>query len=140
MLADDLPWDPSLSVLVVEDDPDSAQSLASRMRGHGHDVRIAPDGPAALGAADVTWPDAVLLDLAMPGMDCYELAKRLRQRCAGRARPLLVVVSGYPRPGDLPSGPEEGIDYYFLNPADPAVLTDLLWSHGMEKRLATAGG
>jgi hypothetical protein len=65
---------PGLRVLVVEDNADAAERLALVLRTYGDDVRIAADGPAALALAQAEAPDAVLLDLGLPGMDGYEVA------------------------------------------------------------------
>jgi CheY-like chemotaxis protein len=66
-------------VLVVDDNADAADSLAVLLRMRGHDVRIAHDGPAALTLAEEVRPAIVLMDLGLPGMDGYQVARQLRQ-------------------------------------------------------------
>src|SRR6185436_13424361 len=70
----------SLRVLVVEDNVDAADSLSMLLRLYGHDVQVARTGPSALEMASASRPDVVLLDIGLPGMDGYQVAKRLRQR------------------------------------------------------------
>ena len=116
---------PGLRVLVVEDNPDAAESLALVLRAYGDDVRIAADGPAALALAQAEAPDAMLLNLGLPGMDGYEVARRLRQLPLPK-RPLLVAVSGYGGAQDLIRCREAGIDLHFVKPANPAELQAVL--------------
>src|SRR5262249_33438167 len=82
-----------LLVLVVDDSPDCAESLALLLRSWGYEAVVTSDGHAALEAAHGCPPDVVLFDLALPGMDGYQLARRLR-RIAGMERALLVAVTG----------------------------------------------
>ena len=116
---------PGLQVLVVKDNPDAAESLALVLRAYGDDVRIAADGPAALALAQAEAPDAMLLNLGLPGMDGYEVARRLRQLPLPK-RPLLVAVSGYGGAQDLIRCREAGIDLHFVKPADPGELQAVL--------------
>ena len=71
-------------LLVVDDNQDAAVSLAMLLRLQGHEVRVAHDGPAALEMAKAYPPDVVFLDIGMPGMDGYEVARRLRSSPAWR--------------------------------------------------------
>src|SRR4051794_6787387 len=80
-----------LSLLVVDDDADTADSLADLLILHGHDARSATSGADALQLAADEPPDAVVLDLQMPGMDGWDLARRLS---AAAKPPLLIAVSG----------------------------------------------
>src|SRR5688572_7903558 len=82
-----------LHVLVVEDHADSAANMAMLLRLEGHEVWIAADGPAALCAAQAQPPDVVLLDIDLPGMDGYEVARLLRERPAEKA-PFVIAVTG----------------------------------------------
>jgi CheY-like chemotaxis protein len=114
----------SLRVLVVEDYVDAATSTAEMVRLDGHDVRVAPDGPTALAAASAEEPDVVLLDLGLPGMNGFDVARRLAEVC--RRKPFLIAVSGFG--GDEPRqrSAEAGIDLYLLKPADPEQLLRIL--------------
>ncbi|HWE39174.1 MAG TPA: response regulator, partial [Isosphaeraceae bacterium] len=86
----------SCRILIVDDNQDSARTLERLLRISGHEVHTAPDGPAALGLMDSIRPDLVLLDIGLPGMDGYEVARRIRERPDG-ARILLVALTGYGR-------------------------------------------
>ena len=123
---------PRLLVLVVDDSRDCAESLALLVRLWGHEAVAAYDGPAALDVARARTPDVVLLDIAMPKMDGYQLAGRLRQ-VAGLEEALLVAVSGHGSEADVRRCEEAGIDCHFLKPVDPAELEKAL---GKAERLA----
>jgi CheY-like chemotaxis protein len=114
-----------LSVLVVDDNKDGAETLAVLLEAYGYRVRTALDGDAALSLARAVPPDAVILDLGLPGMDGFTLAEAL---CAMLdRRPLLIVVSGFT---DLRAECLAlGMDYYLFKPVDPTHLNDLLSSH-----------
>jgi two-component system OmpR family response regulator len=112
-----------LHILVVEDDPDCARSLALLLERFGHGTSVAPDGPSALAEARVHPPDVVLLDLALPGMDGYEVARRLHQG-EGRKPPFVIALSGFP--DDAARRAEAGIDLHLLKPADPEELAAML--------------
>ena len=129
-----------LRVLVVDDHDDTAVTTALLMRVFGHLVEVASNGPAALEAARLGDPDVVLLDLAMPGMDGLELARRLRD-LAGVKRPLLVAISGYGREVDRQRSAEAGIDLHFVKPVDSALLGKILARfHDIVTSVAEAAG
>jgi two-component system CheB/CheR fusion protein len=109
----------------VEDDPDSAQTLALLLKLWGYEVAVASDGPNALDATPTFQPDVVFLDLALPRMDGYEVARQLR-RLPGMRKALLVAITGYGDEADGRRCKEAGIDCHFLKPAEPAVLRELL--------------
>jgi signal transduction histidine kinase/DNA-binding response OmpR family regulator len=115
----------SLRVLVVEDNLDTAQTMAAVLRLAGHDVRLASNGPAALAAADGFHPHAVFLDLGLPGMDGYEVARRLRAR-AINPRPVLVAVSGYGGEEVRQRSRQAGFDHHLVKPADPGTVRSVL--------------
>jgi PAS domain S-box-containing protein len=119
------PAGPRRRVLIVEDDPDSADSLRLLLRLRGHDVRLARDGHAALAAARSEPPDVVLLDIALPDMDGYEVARRLRADPA-LSHLRLVALSGYARAEDLRRAPGAGFDDYLVKPVAPDVLAALV--------------
>jgi CheY-like chemotaxis protein len=105
-----------LRVLVVDDLPDTVNSLVLLLDYHLFEVRGAPDGPTALALAGVFRPDVVLLDIGMPGMDGYEVARRLKER--GGKVPVVIAVSAYPPEPDQ----MEPIDQYFVKPVEPGLL------------------
>ena len=116
---------PHLLVLVVDDSRDCAESLALLVRLWGHEAVVAYDGPAAFEAARARTPDVVLLDIAMPKMDGYQLAHRLRQM-AGSEEALLVAISGHGGEADVQRCQEAGIDCHFIKPVDPEELKQVL--------------
>jgi two-component system CheB/CheR fusion protein len=114
-----------LRVLVVEDNADCAQALAILLRLGAHQVLIAPDGPAALEAARGFRPDVVLLDIGLPRMDGYEVARRLRA-LEGLERVTLVAVTGYGQDKDRRRARKAGFDHHLVKPVEATVLRDLL--------------
>jgi CheY-like chemotaxis protein len=116
-------------VLVVDDYADNASSLAMLLRLFGHDVDIALDGPAALRAAQAHRPDAVLLDLSMPGMDGLQVARRLRTMFPDRPL-LLIALTAHGLDEDRRLCKEAGFDWHLLKPADPLAIEDLLLEFG----------
>lgn len=114
-----------LRVLVVEDNLDMANALATLLRLHGHDTAVAHDGQAALATARGFQPDVVLLDLGLPGMDGYEVARRLRAELAARP-PLLVAMTGYGQEEDLRRSAAAGCDHHLVKPVQFAEIERLL--------------
>jgi CheY-like chemotaxis protein len=115
-----------LRILITEDNSDAAELLAMMLRIYGHDiVGIAADGATALEMVRTETPDVVLLDLGLPGMDGYELAKRLSNHRPGKT-PLLIAVTGYGRAEDIRRSAEVGIDLHMLKPVDPVQLQTVL--------------
>ena len=118
-----------LRVLVVEDNVDAAESLAALLRLWGHDVRVVHDGLAAVDEARRQHPEVVLLDIGLPGLDGYEVAKRLRQDVELDGA-LLVAMTGYGQPDDRRRSREAGIHHHFVKPVEPLVLRTLLANLG----------
>jgi len=115
-----------LQILVAEDNPDCALSTASLLQLCGHQrVQIASDGPSALTAVETGGIDVVLLDLALPVLDGWEVARRIRAMPLLK-RPLIVAVTGYSRDEDRQRSADAGIDLHLVKPADPQELLDLL--------------
>jgi signal transduction histidine kinase/ActR/RegA family two-component response regulator len=108
-------------VLVVDDNRDSAESLAELLRLAGHEVQTASDGAAALEMVGVYSPEVVLLDLGMPGMSGYEVARRLREHEVSRDA-VLVALTGWGQAEDRRLTKETGFDYHLTKPADLAEL------------------
>jgi CheY-like chemotaxis protein len=106
-----------LHILVVEDDGDTALSTAVLLRLHGLQVTVAHDGPTAVQMVDGNVPDVVLLDLAMPKMDGWEVAKAIRQRATAK-RPFIIAISGYGDQAARQRSSEVGIDLHLLKPVD----------------------
>jgi CheY-like chemotaxis protein len=116
-------------VLVVDDNADSAQSLAALLSIQGHQVRTAVDGAEGLDVAESFRPDVVVLDLGMPGMDGYETARRLRARpWAGSV--LLLALTGWSQDEDRSRSREAGFDEHLVKPVDPERLAHVVQRAG----------
>jgi DNA-binding response OmpR family regulator len=112
-------------VLVVEDDIDSARSLTWILRDMGHDVEYAINGYVAIDIAAALRPQFVFLDLALPGMNGFEVCRRLR-RMPGFESVRIIAVSAYSQEEYRKRSQEAGCDGYIVKPADPRVLEMLL--------------
>ena len=102
-------------VLVVDDNLDAAELLAEVLRASGHVVEVAHDGPTALRVASVFRPESALLDIGLPVMDGYELARRLHSQL-GKVR--LIAVTGYGQPADRARAREAGFSAHLIKPVD----------------------
>jgi len=112
-------------ILIVEDNLDAAESLSLLLDMSGHEVRIAADAPAALRQLDDFAPEIMLVDIGLPGMDGYALARSIRERSAGArtAHALeLYALTGYGRESDRRHALEAGFDGHFTKPVDAAKL------------------
>jgi hypothetical protein len=112
-------------VLVVDDNDDAAESLAMLLRMSGHDVQVAQDGPMALGMAAALRPDIVLLDIGLPGMDGYELARRIRE-LPELGGVQLIAVTGHGQEADRQAATAAGFHSFITKPVDPEELARLL--------------
>jgi PAS domain S-box-containing protein len=115
----------SRRVLVVDDNRDAAEALAMLLELVGHEVHLAHDGPSAVSAADIHRPDVVLLDIGLPGLDGYEVARQLRSRPALRDT-LIVALSGYGQNSDRQRSLDAGCDYHMVKPADATMLEGMI--------------
>jgi CheY-like chemotaxis protein len=122
----------------VDDYPDTRDTLALLLRLWGHDTRVAGDGPEALQLAVAYRPDVVLLDLALPGMDGFEVARQLRLQDSP-SRLFVVSVSGYVRDEDRRHSLEAGCDQHWSKPVDPDALRRLLASWAAQDRAHAPG-
>ena len=112
-------------VLVVDDNVDSADSIAMLLQVSGHEVRVAYSGQDGLDMADKYQPDIVLLDIGLPGMDGYEVARRLRKQPESKEAKL-IAVTGYGQEAYRLQSQEAGFDYHLVKPVDAQKLQDLL--------------
>lgn len=119
------PGDKSKRILVVDDNTDAVESLALLLELEGHDVRTALDGPAALDLASDFQPEAILLDIGLPGMDGYEVARRLRGR-PETSGALIIAITGYGQQEDRALTKAAGFDHHLVKPVDPEELGALL--------------
>ena len=115
----------SLRVLVVEDNVDAGDTLSLLLRLYGQEVQLARSGPTALEIASVFRPDLVLLDIGLPGMDGYQVAKHLRERPEFKDV-MLCALTGYtPSEADRHRQQETGFDHYYVKPVDVTKLLEL---------------
>ncbi len=112
-------------ILVVDDNADAAESMALWLRQRGHEVELAFDGPKALSLAQGYAPDVVMLDLSLPGMDGYQVARLLRQRPTMKTV-MLVALTGSLCDEDQLRWRHSGFDHFFTKPVDPDVLDELI--------------
>ena len=104
-------------VLVVDDNVDTARSLALLLRGSGHAVEVAHDGYAALDAARAFQPDTIVLDLGLPGLDGYKVAEQLRAD-SNFHNTRLIALSGYGQADDRRRSNQVGFDQHLVKPVD----------------------
>ncbi|PYM14890.1 MAG: hypothetical protein DMD81_16630 [Candidatus Rokuibacteriota bacterium] len=115
---------PQPTVLVIEDNDDARMALVALLELDGYLVQPAPDGTAGIEVIRAKNPDAVLIDIGLPGMDGYEVAKRIRTM-PGR-QPFLVALTGYGEAEDRRRALDAGFDAHLVKPVDPAELSALL--------------
>jgi len=111
----------SCRVLIVDDNHDAAMSLATYLEMSGHEVRTAADGGQALDVAERFTPQAVVLDIGLPVLDGYQVAKQLRLAAPTQGA-LLLALTGYGQKEDQVAAREAGFDRHFVKPVDPATL------------------
>jgi signal transduction histidine kinase/CheY-like chemotaxis protein len=116
---------PTRRILVVDDNRDAAESLAALLRLKAQKVEVAHDGPAALEAVKHFEPEIVFLDIGMPGMDGYEVARHLRGRSDLRGV-TLVALTGFGQEEDRARSRAAGFDHHVVKPIDPSALHALL--------------
>lgn len=120
-------------ILVVDDNEDAASMLASGLSAYGHDVRTAPDGPTALNLVDGWTPEVAVLDLGLPVMDGYELARRL----TARFEPVgarLIAVSGYGQEQDRSRSADAGFAAHIVKPIDIEALETVIGAESTRDR------
>ncbi len=122
-----------LRVAVVDDNKDGADSLAILLRLRGHDVQVAHDGLDAVRVADSFRPDAMVLDIGLPGLDGYEVARRIRRQ-PWSARLVIVAVSGWGQDQDKQRSADAGIDCHLVKPVHPADLERILAEYSASSR------
>jgi PAS domain S-box-containing protein len=116
---------PGSKILVVDDNRDTAGTLAGMLGFSGFDVRSVHDGGAALEAARDHRPEAILLDIGLPGMDGYEIAERLRRE-PGLEGATIIAITGYGEEQAFRRSREAGFDHHLVKPVDYETLLDLL--------------
>jgi signal transduction histidine kinase/CheY-like chemotaxis protein len=104
--------------LVVDDNSDAAESTAAYLRLEGHEVKTVNDGKEALASVGVFAPHVIVLDIGLPGLDGYAVARRLRS-AGDTSHTLLIALTGYGQKEDRDRASAAGFDYHFTKPADP---------------------
>ena len=125
-------WQPGNSrtkrrVLIVDDNRDLAATAAALLSASGHDVRTIYDGVSAVATAIEFHPDVVLLDIGLPGMSGYEVARQLRASEQRRSM-LLIALTGYGQDADRQRTREAGFDHHLVKPLEPATLEKIVES------------
>ncbi|HUE89067.1 MAG TPA: response regulator [Vicinamibacterales bacterium] len=125
---------PGQRVLLVDDNIDSSEPLSLLLHAKGHEIRIAVEGEAALVMADEFQPNCVVLDLGLPGMDGYEVARRLRERPYG-AELILVALTGWAGKDVRTKAAEAGFDYHLVKPVNWEELEHIVTAESAQSRL-----
>ncbi|MGH7299366.1 MAG: response regulator, partial [Candidatus Rokuibacteriota bacterium] len=112
-------------ILIVEDSQDSRDMLRYLLEHAGHEVHEAADGPAGVEAVLSVRPDIALVDVGLPGLDGYEVARRVRAAAEGR-EVRLVALTGYGLPEDHRRSQDAGFDAHLVKPVDPARLAAVI--------------
>jgi CheY-like chemotaxis protein len=112
-------------LLVVDDNKDAAESMSMLLEMWGHEVAFAYDGPSALETAEQWQPQAVFLDIGLPGMDGYEVAARLRELPQAKDA-VLIAITGYGQEDDRLRSRRAGIDHHLVKPVAPDALRHLI--------------
>ena len=111
-------------ILVVDDNADAADSLAMLFEARGDQVRTAYDGVEALEAEDVFRPDTILLDIGMPRLSGYDVARRVRELRGGAV--LIVAITGWGQEQDRQRARDAGFDHHFTKPVDIDSLMNIV--------------
>ena len=114
-------------ILIADDNRDSAETLAALLRMEGHEVTSVHDGPVALSVFGELKPDVALLDIGMPGLTGYEVARKMRQ-ATPRASLTLIAITGWGQDIDKERAFAAGFDHHLTKPVDPQRLVELLKS------------
>jgi signal transduction histidine kinase/CheY-like chemotaxis protein len=127
---------PSRRILVADDNVDAAESLALIMRMWNHEIRVAQSGSAALEIALRDRPDVCILDIGMPGMSGYEVARRIRSQPWG-GEVVLFALTGWGQAEDVERAKAAGFNEHMTKPVDIARLAQMLANHGAPANAST---
>jgi PAS domain S-box-containing protein len=122
---------PTAAVLIIEDNSDARQTLRMLLEQDGHRVDEASDGASGLARAEVLRPDILLIDVGLPAMDGYEVARRIRAHRGHE--PILVAITGYGQADDRRRALEAGFDAHLTKPVSPEHLADVLATLARER-------
>jgi len=130
----------SLRVLVVDDHVDGAEMLAAMLGLSGHETKTAHNGPDALAVVRAFRPEIVFLDIGLPGMSGYDVARQIR-RDSALVRSVLVALTGWGSEDDKRRTKEAGFDFHLTKPIESAALDDVLRRYMvLRSEPATRGG
>ena len=118
-------------VLLIEDSAEARETLRMALELAGHVVYDTPDGVRGIELLNIVHPDVGIIDVSLPGMDGYQVARRIREKPQGRGM-LLLALTGDGSPGDPQHSLEHGFDYHLVKPVDPEYLTRLI-SEGVKR-------
>jgi DNA-binding response OmpR family regulator len=117
----------ALRVLVADDDADTVQTLTALLEFEGHVVRAVHTGADVLPAVPSFRPDAIILDISIPGLSGYAVAQAVRHSFTDMRRPLMIAISGmWKQAGDRLVAHQVGFDHYLVKPCDPREVIQLL--------------
>jgi CheY-like chemotaxis protein len=117
----------ALRVLVADDDADTVQTLTALLELEGHIVRAVHSGAEVLPAVPIFRPDAIILDISIPGLSGYAVAQAVRHSFTDLRRPLMIAISGmWKQAGDRLVAQQVGFDHYLVKPCDPREVVRLL--------------
>jgi DNA-binding response OmpR family regulator len=117
----------TLRILIADDDRDTGLTLATILRSEGHEAHIVLRGDEVLEVDRLFRPDALILDISLPGMSGYAVAREIRDRRGPGVGPLLIAVSGkWTKPSEKLLGRMVGFDHYLVKPCDPQEILRLL--------------
>jgi CheY-like chemotaxis protein len=132
------PVSTSLRILVVDDNRDAAESMSTLLASLGHEVKTAFDGREALEATTSWRPDLLFLDIGMPDMDGYEVARRVRSATLD-PQPFIVAVSGWGQPEDRRKTAEAGFDRHLVKPVEMSEVHEVIaWAAASRRDPASA--
>jgi CheY-like chemotaxis protein len=117
-----------MKILVVDDNTDALKTMGALLTCEGHTVTLASDPTDALGHAAALSPDVVVLDIGMPKLDGYQLAKAIRA-LEGKPRPLIIAVSGYDGPEHRARGRLAGFDFHFSKTVSAEAVLQVIVDH-----------
>ncbi len=120
-----------MRLLIVEDEPSAANTLARLLRADGYEVRVALDAASALSAAEAEPMDVVLLDIGLPGKDGYEVARQLREQgpeegSGQKFRPVIIAITGHGADEERLRSYAVGMDLHLVKPVQPDELMRIL--------------
>lgn len=116
-----------MNVLIADDNQDAAESLGILMRLDGHEVRVVHDGAQAVAAFEARPAEVAILDIEMPGLDGYEVARQIRRVSPG-GTVTLIAVTGWGQVSDKARALAAGFNHHFTRPVEPERISELLRS------------